>query len=220
MKRRFRSFGVVALLFALGCGTAGAPVEIASGKPLPASSAQALSLKTSGAAWSNAEIRAHYLALAAAIGPADAELKRRGVPAEERAHRAFQTRHDARVTCRAMMADAREVTALNHRSRFSNNTHASLEPRAPASGPFSDSPPCWRAGLGSACWRARFQALCCCGIVIGHLEQRDQEKYGHHDGPRFGTPRILNELNERLALSPPPSFGRGGAGLAFSGVNR
>ena len=135
MKLRFRSFGVVALLVALGCGTAGAPVEIASGKPLPASSAQALSLKTSGAAWSNAEIRAHYLALAAAIGPADAELKRRGVPAEERAHRAFQTRHDARVTCRAMMADAREVTALNHRSRFSNNTHASLEPRAPASGP-------------------------------------------------------------------------------------
>ncbi len=128
MKLRFRSSGIVALVLAFGCGPSSAPVEVASGKPLPSSSAQALGLKTSGSAWTNAEIRAHYLTLVAAIGPADAKWKKQGIDTEERAHRAFQTRHDARLTCRAMMTDAREVAAL---------------------------------------------------------EQRDQEKYGHPDGPRF-----------------------------------
>ena len=60
---------------------------------------------------------------------------------------------------------------LNDRSAISNDTHAS-EPRAKASGPFSDRSACWRARLGSACFRARFQALWCCGIVIGDLGQR------------------------------------------------
>jgi hypothetical protein len=130
MKLRFRSAWIVALAVALaaGCAKPVAPVELASGKPLPASSAEAIGLKTTGVAWTNAEIRAHYLVLVAAIGPANAAWKRDGVPAEERAHRAFQIRHDARITCRAMMSDAREVAAL---------------------------------------------------------EQRDQEKYGHPDGPRF-----------------------------------
>jgi len=128
MKLRFRSSGIVALILAFGCGPSSAPIEVASGKPLPASSAQALGLKTSGTAWTNAEIRAHYLVLVAAIGLANADWKRQGLSAEERAHRAFQIRHDARSTCRAMMTDAHEVAAL---------------------------------------------------------EQRDQEKYGHPDGPRF-----------------------------------
>lgn len=128
MMLRFRSTWIVAAALALGCARTGAPVELASGKPLPESSAQALGLKTSGIAWTNAEIRAHYLVLVAAIGPADAAWKQQGLGAEERAHRAFQMRHDARVTSRAMMSDAREVAAL---------------------------------------------------------EQRDQETYGHPDGPRF-----------------------------------
>jgi hypothetical protein len=130
MKLRFRSGWIGALVIAvtLGCAKPSAPVELASGKSLPDSSAQAISLKTTGVAWTNAEIRAHYLVLVAAIGPANAGWKRDSVSAEERAHRAFQMRHDARITCRAMMSDARELAAL---------------------------------------------------------EQRDQEKYGHPDGPRF-----------------------------------
>src|SRR5512132_2972592 len=99
MKLRLRSTWVVALVVFLGCGKASAPVELASGKPLPDSSAQAISLKTTGTAWTNAEIRAHYLVLVAAIGPANAGFQRDGVAAEERAHRAFQMRHDARLTC-------------------------------------------------------------------------------------------------------------------------
>ena len=132
MKLRFRSAGIVALALALGlglgCAKPGPPVELASGKPLPVSSAQAVDLRVRGAAWTHAEIRAHYLVLVAAIGPANAAWKRDGLSAEERAHRAFQLRHDARVTCRAMMADPLQIAAL---------------------------------------------------------EQRDQEKYGHPDGPRF-----------------------------------
>ena len=130
MKLRQRSAWVVAVavFLSIGCGKPSAPVELATGKPLPQSSAQALGLKASGTAWSNAEVRAHYLVLVAAIGPANAHWVLDGVSAEERAHRAFQMRHDARVTCRAMMSDARELAAL---------------------------------------------------------EQRDQEKYGHPDGPRF-----------------------------------
>ncbi len=132
MKLRFRSAWIVALGLSLspgfGCARPAPPVELASGKPLPGSSAQATGLKTTGIAWSNAEIRAHYLVLVAAIGPANERWKRDGLSAEERAQRAFQVRHDARVTCRAMMSDAREIMAL---------------------------------------------------------EQRDQQKYGHPDGPRF-----------------------------------
>lgn len=130
MKHRLRSAWVVALVVfvALGCAKPGPPIELASGKPLPESSAQALGLKASGTAWTNAEIRAHYLVLVAAIEPANAHWRLDGISAEERAHRAFQMRHDARVTCRAMMSDAGEVAAL---------------------------------------------------------EQRDQAKYGHPDGPRF-----------------------------------
>jgi hypothetical protein len=130
MKLRQRSALVVALavFVSVGCGKPSPPVELASGKSLPQSSAQAIGLKASGTAWTDAEVRAHYLVLVAAIGPANAHWVLDGISAEERAHRAFQMRHDARVTCRAMMSDARAVAAL---------------------------------------------------------EQRDQEKYGHPDGPRF-----------------------------------
>jgi hypothetical protein len=132
MMLRFRSAGIVALTLALslglGCKAPSAPAELASGKPLPSSSAQAVSLRATGNAWTNAEIRAHYLVLVAAIGPANEAWKREGLGAEERAHRAYEMRHDARVTCRAMMSDPRQIMLL---------------------------------------------------------EQRDQKKYGHPDGPRF-----------------------------------
>src|SRR3954471_13398299 len=96
-------------IFALGraisvsCAKPSAPTELAQGKPLPASSAQAIGLKAGGTSWTNAEVRAHYLVLVADIGPANAQWKRQGLSAEARAHRAFAIRHDARLTARAMM---------------------------------------------------------------------------------------------------------------------
>ncbi len=63
------------------------------------------------------EIRAHYLRLVAASGPAEAQWKQEGVAALERARRAFQMRHDARLTCRAMMSDPRAVEALQRRDQ-------------------------------------------------------------------------------------------------------
>lgn len=128
MKLCPRSAWIVALVLTVGCAAQSAPVELASGKPLPSTTAEAASFRAAGTSWTDAEVRAHYLVLVAAIGPADIGWKRDGLAAEERAHRAFQTRHDARVTCRAMMSDPRGVAAL---------------------------------------------------------EQRDQTKYGHPDGPRF-----------------------------------
>jgi len=42
MKLRFRSAGIVALALGLDCARPGPPVELASGKPLPGASAQAI----------------------------------------------------------------------------------------------------------------------------------------------------------------------------------
>ena len=105
------------LAHSVGCAKPSPPSELAQGKPLPESSAQALGLKAGGTSWTNAEIRAHYLVLVAAIGPANAQWKLQGIEAEARAHRAFAIRHDARLTARAMMGDPRDVAALERRDQ-------------------------------------------------------------------------------------------------------
>lgn len=106
-----------ALLLAAGC-RGGAPAgDAPSAKPLPASSAQIEALKSSGVAWDDAEVRAYYLKTVASIGPSSEAWKRDGVPAEERARRAFQIRHDARVIARAMMKNRAEVALLEARDR-------------------------------------------------------------------------------------------------------
>lgn len=131
MKHRLASFWVLLLtaLLLTSCGRAGAPAgEAASNKPYPSSSVHVGELRSSGIEWTNGEIRAYYLRAIAAIAPANERWKAEGVAAEERARRAFATRHDARVTARAMMKDPAEVR---------------------------------------------------------DLERRDQEKYGHPDGPTF-----------------------------------
>jgi hypothetical protein len=106
----------LAIAFVLACESPGAPPPDPS-KPWPDAPAKVEPLKQSGVRWTNAEIRAHYLRLVAAIGPADAQWRREGLAALERARRAFQMRHDARLTCRAMMSDRREVEALEQRDR-------------------------------------------------------------------------------------------------------
>jgi hypothetical protein len=105
----------VLLILALAACTPRA--EPASDKPFPATSAEIAALRDGGVAWTNAEIRGFYLRRVAAIGPAAAQWKAEGLAAEERAHRAFQMRHDARLLTRAMMTDAREVAALRARDQ-------------------------------------------------------------------------------------------------------
>jgi len=110
-KLLFARILLVASLLA-GCARAG---EAPSGRPVPTSLAQAEEAKRGGAQWTNGDIRAAYLQMVAAIGPANEAWKRESVPAEQRARRAFQMRHDARLLARAMMKDAAEVEALRER---------------------------------------------------------------------------------------------------------
>lgn len=89
--------------------------DAASTAPQPSSIAEVDSFKQRGVSWSNADVRAFYLRRVAEIGPANEAWKKENVPAEERAKRAFQMRHDARVLARAMMSDAAQVEALKKR---------------------------------------------------------------------------------------------------------
>lgn len=111
---------LVALAIALGCeGSPSPPPPSASAsaqaKPYPTTVAQADALKKGGASWTNEEIRAYYNRLVTTIGPSNERWKQEGLAAEERARRAFGIRHEARLTCRAMMSDPGEVELLRRR---------------------------------------------------------------------------------------------------------
>ena len=81
-------------------------------KPLPSDLAQATALRDMGVTWDNTEIRQHYLAINETIGPLNEQWTAQGLSAEERARRAYELRHNARVTCREMMGDRAEVDRL------------------------------------------------------------------------------------------------------------
>jgi hypothetical protein len=115
---------LLSLAFSLGCRPSGggpAPDGSASAalaaKPHPTSVAQAETLKQGGASWTNEEIRVYYNQVVSTIGPSNEQWKRDGLSAEARAHKAFEIRHDARLTCRAMMASAAEVDDLRKRDQ-------------------------------------------------------------------------------------------------------
>jgi hypothetical protein len=114
---------LASLAVPLGCKPSPGPAPGASAsaaaaaKPYPKTVAEAEALKSSGASWTNQEIRVHYTQVVATIGPSNEEWKKQGLPAEERARRAFALRHDARLTCRAMMASASEVEDLRRRDQ-------------------------------------------------------------------------------------------------------
>jgi hypothetical protein len=115
---------LLALAISLGCKPSAGPAPVASGsaasapaKPYPTSVAQADALKKGGVSWTNEEIRVYYNQVVTSIGPASEQWKREGLSAEERARRAFEIRHDARLTCRAMMASAGEVEDLRKRDQ-------------------------------------------------------------------------------------------------------
>lgn len=103
------------LIFAAACGRA--PIPEGPPKAAPTTIAQAESLKQSGMAWSNEEIRVHYNRVVATIGSANEQWKREGIAAEDRARRASAIRHQARLTCRAMMSSAVEVDLLRRRDQ-------------------------------------------------------------------------------------------------------
>ncbi len=108
--------GMVLLVLGLALGCKASPAPVAAG-PYPTSVAQAETLKKGGASWTNEQVRVYYNQVVDTIGPADEGWKREGLSAEERARRAFAIRHDARLTCRAMMADPREVDDLRRRDQ-------------------------------------------------------------------------------------------------------
>lgn len=88
-----------------------------AGLARPANAAEASSLRASGAVWTDRQVRQLYLERVAEIGPRDEQSKADGVPLETRARAAYQARHDARMTARAMMQDAAAVEALRARDR-------------------------------------------------------------------------------------------------------
>jgi hypothetical protein len=89
----------------------------AAARPYPKTEAEAEALKKDGTSWTNQEIRVHYNQVIATIGPSNEAWKKQGLPAEERARRAFAIRHDVRLTARAMMASASDVDLLRQRDQ-------------------------------------------------------------------------------------------------------
>lgn len=129
MSRRLR---VRWLALALGLGLAGpvfggceghAPPLGASepwpqGLAKPADVAEASALRASGVVWTDRQVRQLYLERVAAIGERDAQQRAQGQGAEARARAAYQARHDARMTARAMMRDQEAVRGLEARDRL------------------------------------------------------------------------------------------------------
>jgi hypothetical protein len=67
--------------------------------------------------WTNEEIRIYYNQVVTTIGPANEKWKQEGLSAEARARRASEIRHNARLTCRAMMSSPEEVEDLRKRDQ-------------------------------------------------------------------------------------------------------
>lgn len=96
---------------------AGQPTAPDVDKPYPRTVAQAQQFKDEGHTWTNCEIRIYYNKLVSEIAAQDEASKQAGKSLEERAHAAFDIRHNARITARAMMANEAEVEQLRERDR-------------------------------------------------------------------------------------------------------
>lgn len=84
---------------------------------LPETPEEALAARAAGQSWTSAQIRTMYVCRALQIGPENALWVKSGADAATRARRAWQVRHDARMTARAMMADPDAVKALEARDQ-------------------------------------------------------------------------------------------------------
>jgi hypothetical protein len=121
MLRRF--FVLFATLGAAACREAPAevsaaecPVFLADGI-LPSSPEEAAARKEKGTSFSNRDVRARYVCWVGRIGALNEQWKAEGLAVAERAKRAYEARHMARVTARAMMTSADEVRLLQERDR-------------------------------------------------------------------------------------------------------
>lgn len=106
----------IILLF-VACSSA-APTS----KTLPRSPEQAEAMKADGYLWADADIRRLYKERAIEIGELNAQWLEEGLSAEERAHRAYDIRRNARITARTMMSDPRRIELLQERDmeRYGN----------------------------------------------------------------------------------------------------
>lgn len=86
-------------------------------QPMPANPEEARTLKQGGMHWSDCDIRVYYNVLVSKIPALEARLQAEGKSAEEQARAAFDIRHNARMTCRAMMDSELEVKVLRERDR-------------------------------------------------------------------------------------------------------
>lgn len=102
-----------------GCEAREAPILPGEAWPQglarPADVAEAQALRGRGVVWTDRQVRQLYLERVATIGERDRELRAQGQAAEQRARAAFQARHDARMTARAMMQDQAAVAELQAR---------------------------------------------------------------------------------------------------------
>ena len=102
----------------LECIQPATPAQATERTPaLPATPTEAVAMKRSGQRWPNCDIRRYYNRLVSAIPDANAHLAEEGKSAEERARAAFGIRHNARLTCRAMMQSDTEVAELRARDQ-------------------------------------------------------------------------------------------------------
>ncbi len=78
---------------------------------------EAQAAKAAGASWTNEQIREVYLCRITEIAATDAANKAAGQTLEQRARAAYEHRHAARITSRAMMESSFEVKALQARDQ-------------------------------------------------------------------------------------------------------
>ena len=116
------NYVLVLPLFWFGCQSpddfpvAQCPVLLQSAS-LPTSEGAANAQKEAGKVFSNKDIRVRYLCDVAQISAQDAQWKTQRLSLEDRARRAFEVRHNARKTARAMMQSSTEVEALKARDQ-------------------------------------------------------------------------------------------------------
>jgi hypothetical protein len=121
--RSWLRFALVALSLAgpavAGCSREAPATEEAwpAGLPRPQDAAEAERLEQTGTRWTNRQARQLYLERVAGIAGEVETWQAQQIPAEEQARRAYQIRHDARMTARAMMSDPAELAALQERDR-------------------------------------------------------------------------------------------------------
>lgn len=121
--RLFRPLLALALAASLaGCThtstsstTSASPALSPASQAMPRTPAEAQAMKAAGSKWSDCDIRRYYNQLVSEIPIAEITLKTEGKSVEERARRASETRHNARMTARAMMESAAEVEDLRKR---------------------------------------------------------------------------------------------------------